>query len=129
MGLPRVPHLRYKQTRMKQNRQRTFGFILLLALASGMLLSCTNNPYRPGEAGKNIYYDTFTSEPKHLDPARAYSEDEYEFMNQIYEPVVQYHFLKRPYTLVPLTATATPEAKLYDKDGHLLSPDAPAENV
>ena len=91
--------------------------------------ACTNNPYRPSETGRNIYYDTFSGEPKHLDPARAYSEDEYEIMNQIYEPVVQYHFLKRPYVLEPLTATTVPEAKLYGKDGNLLSTDAPAEAV
>jgi ABC-type transport system substrate-binding protein len=95
-----------------------------------LLLSCfTNNPYRPEEAGKNIYYDTFTSEPKHLDPARAYSEDEYEFMNQIYEPVVQYHFLKRPYEIIPLTAVSVPTSTLYDKDGRLLPPEAPAREV
>ena len=93
------------------------------------LTGCTNNPYRPSEAGRNIYYDTFSGEPKHLDPARAYSEDEYEIMNQIYEPVVQYHFLKRPYVLEPLTATAIPEAKLYDQDRNLLTADAPAEAV
>jgi ABC-type transport system substrate-binding protein len=93
------------------------------------LTGCTNNPYRPSEAGRNIYYDTFSGEPKHLDPARAYSEDEYEIMNQIYEPVVQYHFLQRPYVLEPLTATTVPEAKLYDKDGNLLSTDAPAEVI
>jgi ABC-type transport system substrate-binding protein len=103
-------------------------FLFFLA-ACFLLPCCTNDPYRPSEAGQNIYYDTFTGEPKHLDPARAYSEDEYEIINQIYEPVVQYHFLKRPYTLVPLTATAVPEEKLYDKNGHLLPPDAPAREV
>src|SRR3954466_7618739 len=39
-----------------------------------LLTACTNNPYRPDETGRNIYYDTFSGEPKHLDPARAYSE-------------------------------------------------------
>ncbi|MBI3303551.1 MAG: ABC transporter substrate-binding protein [Deltaproteobacteria bacterium] len=115
---------------MKHPCPLTLVLHFLLLLAPCVLLSCfTNNPYRPSEAGRNIYYDTFAGEPKHLDPARAYSEDEYEIMNQIYEPVVQYHFLQRPYTLVPLTAMAVPEAKLYDKNGHLLPPDAPAQEV
>jgi hypothetical protein len=106
------------------------GVALLLVWLLVLLPACfTNNPYRSDEAGKNIYYDTFTGEPKHLDPARAYSEDEYEFMNPIYEPVVQYHFLKRPYVLVPLTATVVPEAKLYNKEGRLLGPDTPAQEV
>lgn len=106
-----------------------FSRLVVCALPFFLLSCFTNNPYRPDEAGKNIYYDTFTSEPKHLDPARAYSEDEYEFMNQIYEPVVQYHFLKRPYEIIPLTAASVPTAALYDKDGHLLPPDAPAQDV
>lgn len=98
-------------------------------LFAALVTGCTNNPYRPDETGRNIYYDTFSGEPKHLDPARAYSEDEIEFMNQIYETVVQYHFLKRPYVLDPLTAAAVPEAKLYDSAGNLLPVDAPAENI
>jgi oligopeptide transport system substrate-binding protein len=102
-------------------------FILLLAIL--VIPACTNDPYRPSETGRNIYYDTFAEEPKHLDPARAYSSDEYEFINQIYEPVVQYHYLKRPYTLTPLTAASMPESRLYDANGRLLSADAPAEDV
>src|SRR5919197_5700132 len=94
-----------------------------------VLSACSNNPYRSSEAGRNIYYDTFHEEPKHLDPARAYSADEYLFINQIYEPVVQYHYLRHPYTLVPLTAIAVPAPQPYDSDGQPLPPDAPAEEV
>jgi oligopeptide transport system substrate-binding protein len=111
------------------------GKPLLMGLA-GMLIvvlvalsACTNNPYRSSEAGRNIYYDTFHEEPKHLDPARAYSSDEYLLINQIYEPVVQYHYLQHPYTLVPLTAVSVPVPQLYDKNGQLLSSDDPAEDV
>ena len=94
------------------------------------LCSCfTNNPYPPAESGKNILYTTFTEEPKHLDPARSYSENEYKFICQIYEPVVQYNYLKRPYTVEALTAETMPVGKLYDKDGVELKDDAPAESV
>jgi ABC-type transport system substrate-binding protein len=94
-----------------------------------LLTACTNNPYRPDEAGQNIYYDTFGEEPKHLDPARAYSSDEYDLIQQIYEPVVQYHYLQRPYTIVPLTAVAVPEPQLYDANDRRLPPDAPTSEV
>ncbi|MBI3756972.1 MAG: ABC transporter substrate-binding protein [Deltaproteobacteria bacterium] len=115
---------------MKRQCFSARSFFPLVVWLFVLLPACfTNNPYRSDEAGKNIYYDTFTSEPKHLDPARAYSEDEYEIMNPIYEPVVQYHFLKRPYVLVPLTATVLPDTKLYNKEGQLLGPDAPAQEV
>jgi peptide/nickel transport system substrate-binding protein len=98
-------------------------------LALLILSACTNNPYRASEAGRNIYYDTFHEEPKHLDPARAYSSDEYLFINQIYEPVLQYHYLRHPYTLVPLTAVSVPAPQLYDAAGQPLPPEAPAEDV
>ncbi|MGD0089386.1 MAG: ABC transporter substrate-binding protein [Planctomycetota bacterium] len=104
-----------------------------MAVALSLLLflpACfTNCPYRQEERGQNIYYDTFHEEPKHLDPAISYEEGAYTFLNQILEPAVQYHYLKRPYVLVPLTAAAVPEPKLYDKDGQLLPGDPPAESV
>jgi oligopeptide transport system substrate-binding protein len=106
-----------------------FSVRLISLLVLGALPACTNNPYRPNEAGQNVYYDTFSEEPKHLDPARAYSSDEYEVMQQIYEPVVQYHYLQRPYTLVPLTAVSVPEPRLYNANGQPLPADAPAEAV
>ena len=115
---------------MVPHRQHTLGLhSLILVLVACACFSCTNNPYRPNQAGRNIYYDTFSEEPKHLDPARSYSSDEYEFINQIYEPVVQYHYLLRPYTLVPLTAVAVPEPQLYGKDDQPLPSDAPASQV
>src|SRR3990167_6286268 len=67
-----------------------------------------NNPYPAAEAKSNILYSAFRERPKTFDPARAYSSNEYLFIAQIYEPPFQYHYLKRPYMLVPLTATAVP---------------------
>jgi len=104
-----------------------------LAAAAGALLlisGCTpNDPYRAEEKGANIFYTTFNEPPKHLDPARAYSSDEYDFISQIYEPLLQYHYLKRPYALVPLTAEELPEPAYYGPDGKRLPADAPASSV
>jgi hypothetical protein len=69
-----------------------------------------NDPYPASERGKNILYSAFTERPKHLDPVQSYSEDEATFNAQIYEPPLQYHYLKRPYELVPLTAESVPAA-------------------
>jgi oligopeptide transport system substrate-binding protein len=107
----------------------SFLRFLGLLLVVWVMGACTNNPYRPSEARQNIYYDTFSEEPKHLDPARAYSEDEYEFINQIYEPLLQYHYLLRPYALVPLTTTAVPEPTLYGQNGQRLPADAADADV
>ena len=92
-------------------------------------LGCTNNPYRPSEKGKNYLYSTFGEPPKHLDPAVAYSSDEYDFILQIYEPPLQYHYLKRPYELVPLTAEEIPHPEYYDEAGQKLEGDPPASKV
>ncbi|MFQ5354018.1 MAG: ABC transporter substrate-binding protein, partial [Thermodesulfobacteriota bacterium] len=67
---------------------------------------------------------TFTEPPKHLDPARSYSADEYRLIAQIYEPPLQYHYLKRPYELQPLTADGIPRPRYLDNKGQRLSAEA-----
>lgn len=79
-----------------------------------------NSPYPAADAERNILYASFAERPKHLDPARAYSADEYQIIGQIYEPLLQYHYLKRPYTLVPLTAEDLPKVIHYDGEGRVL---------
>ncbi|MBZ0220307.1 MAG: ABC transporter substrate-binding protein [Candidatus Methylomirabilis sp.] len=102
-----------------------------LALALFLLIAgCTpNDPYRPSERGKNIFYTTFFEPPKHLDPGRAYSSDEYDIIGQIYEPPLEYHYLKRPYELQPLAVEEVPDPVYFGKDGHKLPDGAPAEAV
>jgi oligopeptide transport system substrate-binding protein len=93
----------------------------LVALACLLLLAACgevwNNPYPAGESGKNILYGSFSERPKHLDPAQAYTVDEYDFIWQVYEPPLQYHYLKRPYTLIPATAAAIPKPRYYSSSG------------
>ncbi|CAG1014137.1 partial Periplasmic oligopeptide-binding protein, partial [Anaerolineae bacterium] len=100
--------------------------LLLLSACDGGLW---NNPYPAADEGRPIYYSAFTERPKHLDPAQAYSENEYIFLAQIYQPPLQYHYLKRPYTLVPQAASTMPGVRYLDKDNRPLPDDAPAEKV
>ncbi len=100
--------------------------ILLLAACDGGLW---NDPYPAADAGKSILYTAFTERPKHLDPAQAYSENEYEFLAQIYAPPLQYHYLKRPYQLVPLAAAKMPEVRYLDKHRRPLPEDAPVGRI
>jgi len=88
-----------------------------------------NNPYPPGEGGRNILYSAFTERPKHLDPVQSYAENEAVFTAQIYTPPLQYHYLKRPYELVPLAATAVPHPLFYDAAHRQLPDSAPADRV
>ena len=106
----------------------------MAALAASLLLGgCGeppwNNPYPASDAGENILYGAFTERPKHLDPVRSYSSNEYAFIAQIYEPPLQYHFLKRPYTLVPLAAEELPEVTYRDADGQRLPDGADPARV
>lgn len=102
---------------------------LLLSVALPLLTGCgeqpLNNPYPHAETGKNILYTAFSERPKHLDPARSYSEDEARYVAQIYEPLLQYHYFKRPYTLEPLTAAQMPTVIYLDKNLNKLPDNAP----
>ncbi len=108
----------------------TLRGILLLGL--GLLAGCSdrwNHPYPGSAADANVLYSAFAERPKHLDPARSYSSNEVEFTGQIYEPPLQYHFLKRPYELIPLTAEAVPQPQYFDAAGRLLPANAPAAEI
>jgi oligopeptide transport system substrate-binding protein len=105
--------------------------LFLLSACDGGLW---NNPYPASdnsgnEKGLSVYYNVFTERPKHLDPAQAYSENEYIFLAQIYQPPLQYHYLKRPYSLMPQAASAMPKLKYLDKNNRALPDNAPAERV
>ena len=107
--------------------------LLLFAMAGVLLCGCSgeiwNDPYREGQAAGDVFYSSFEERPKHLDPARSYSSNEWSFISQVYEPPLQYHFLARPYVLVPLTSDGMPEITSYAADGRALSDDAPAAEV
>src|SRR5690606_32915241 len=51
------------------------------------------------------------------------------FLGQSYEPPLQYHYLKRPYTLVPGTVTQVPQAQYFDAQGRPLPANTPAERI
>ena len=84
------------------------------------LIGCSDNPlnspYSENTTGENILYSSFQERPKHLDPVRSYSSNEYAFLAQIYEPLFQYHYLKKPYELIPLTASKLPDIKYLNNE-------------
>src|SRR3989338_5346591 len=73
-----------------------------------------NDPYPGAERGKSILYSSFAERPRHLDAVQSYTEDEAVFTQQVYDPLLQYHYLKRPYELIPLTAVEVPKARSID---------------
>ncbi len=95
------------------------------------IISCTewNNPYVDDPKEAQILYASFSEQPKTLDPARAYSSDAYGFISQIYEPPLQYHYLKRPWSLIPLSVSAMPELIYLDEKYQTLPPGTPLSQV
>ncbi|MCW5688398.1 MAG: hypothetical protein KIT76_07625, partial [Pseudolabrys sp.] len=88
-----------------------------------------NNPYPTSEHDANVLYTSFTERPKHLDPVQSYSENEYVLIANIYTPPLQYHYLQRPYTLVPLAAVDLPRPQYFDSADRPLPDTAPAQQI
>jgi oligopeptide transport system substrate-binding protein len=105
-------------------RRHRIYFLALLAVTLAACGKAWNSPYPEEEAARNVLYTAFVERPKHLDPVQSYSEDEAVFNAQIYEPPLQYHYLKRPYTLIPQTAVDVPKPVYVDKAGNPVSAEA-----
>lgn len=103
----------------------------VLATAGLLLLGgCNNNPWPHNAAAENTLYSAVQdSSPRHLDPTASYWNNETTWTYQIYEPPYGYHYLKRPFQLVPKSAAAVAKPRYVDKNGQPLADDAPAAQV
>ena len=111
---------------------RSLWFALAAPLVALSLAACGpvwNDPYPAADRGRNILYTAFTDRPKHLDPVQSYSEDEITFTAQVYEPPLQYHYLKRPYELTPGTAVEVPQPRYLDAQGRPLPATADVAKI
>lgn len=79
----------------------------VLLIASLFFLSCTKQK-GTGDASNTLYYP-LSGEVSTLDPANSYDVISASVVYQCVEPLYQYHYLKRPYTLVPLLADGMPK--------------------
>ena len=98
-------------------KERTLLFCFALLFINSLKASAFvfNDPHKPASLQKSRYL-SFSTVPKTLDPARAYSANEMVFIEQIYEPPIQYSYLKRPYSLTTLTAESMPKIRYFDKN-------------
>jgi ABC-type transport system substrate-binding protein len=103
------------------------------AIAIGLaavLGGCDNSPQpHDGPASNTLFTAVIESSPRHLDPTASYWSNDTPYTYQIYEPPYGYHYLKRPFTLVPKTAVEVVKPRYLDKDGKPLPDDAPGESV
>jgi len=102
-----------------------FAVVLMVACKDGLW----NNPYPEKDRVANSLYASFSERPKHLDPAQSYASNEIAITGQIYEPPLQYHYLRRPYELVPLVADKVPTVVYLDKQGRVLPNNSAIESI
>ena len=94
------------------------------------LVACNNNPWPHETAGSNTLLTAVQeSSPRHLDPTASYWSNDTAYTYQIYEPLYGYHYLKRPFQLVPKAAAAVAKPYFLDKNGVRLRDDAPGDAV
>ncbi len=99
-------------------KQKFLKIILLLCIGSQTYASVWNNPHDSNKIKTDTLFSSFSLPPKRLDPVVSYSANEWAIIGQIYEPPLQYHYLKRPYTLEPLTLRKMPTIRYLDKNGN-----------
>lgn len=103
-------------------------FVTLFVL-TGCESGLWNQPYSTEQVQSPTLFSSFSEPPKHLDPVVSYSSNEAAIIGQIYEPPLQYHYLKRPYQLEPLTLTQMPQVRYLDAQGNTLDEKAETTNI
>jgi ABC-type transport system substrate-binding protein len=103
---------------------------LAALLAMTLLAACNNSPLPANVASSNTTYNgVIENSPRHLDPTASYWSNDTPYTYQIYEPVYGYHYLKRPFVLIPKTAVEVVKPKYLDKAGQPLPDDAAPEQI
>ena len=98
------------------------GFLAFVALT--VLSGCDNSPHPPGAAATNTLFTAVVEgSPRHLDPTASYWSNETPYTYQIYEPLYGYHYLKRPYQLIPRAAAEVVKPYYLDAQGQRVDPD------
>ncbi|CAN5546512.1 ABC transporter substrate-binding protein [soil metagenome] len=111
-------------------RVRVFMELAAAMLLASLLVGCNNSPNPTGSEKTNTLFTAFSERsPRYLDPTASYSINEIPYTGAIYEPLYKYHYLKRPYTLMPRVATELVEPVYLDKAGKPLPSDAPGELI
>ena len=93
-------------------------FLLLFVTNIYTYANVWNSPHDNKKIKTQTLFSSFSLPPKHFDPVVSYSSNEWAIIGQIYEPPLQYNYLKRPYELEPLTLTKMPSISYLDKEGN-----------
>ncbi|MBL8330968.1 MAG: ABC transporter substrate-binding protein [Rubrivivax sp.] len=115
---------------MRGWRDRFLAGKALLVAALLALGACSNSPWEEGAAQQNLIYTAMQENtPRHLDPTASYWQNDALVTYQVYEPLYSYHYLKRPFELVPKSAAAVAQPRYVDAQGRPLPDDVPGDQV
>ncbi len=105
--------------------------VTIAAVSVTLLASCSvsNEPVPEALLKENTFFTSYQETPKYLDSTSSYSNNETPWTYAVYEPPLKYHYLKRPYELIPRTLTQMPDVTYFDKAGKKLPASAPSERI
>jgi len=106
------------------NRLELSVLFMLLLSSLNVAASNWNSPYSQEQSQQQTLFNSFSSPPKHLDPVVSYNSNEWAILSQVYEPPLQYHYLKRPYEIEPLTLTGLPRIQYLNKEQEEVSKES-----
>src|SRR5690242_2622917 len=89
---------------LRLTRSRVCAALLACLAACG----CTNDPYPEADRDKKVIYSSFHEAPKTLDPAVAYTTAEHIITGNVFDTLLEYDYLARPYRLIAGLAVAVP---------------------
>ena len=91
-----------------------FRSILTLATVAALsaTVGCGNNPYPDADTERKVLYTSFVDAPRSLDPAVAYTTSAHAITGNVYDTLLEYHYLKRPFELMPGLATQVPKPEV-----------------
>ena len=115
---------------MTVRRTRSLAALLASIAAAIVGTACDNSPYVKGAAASNtLFYSFDERSPRYLDPTASYTNPEAAYTYQIYEPLYGYHYLKRPYQLIPKAAAEVAKPYYLNAAGERLPDDAAPEQI
>jgi oligopeptide transport system substrate-binding protein len=84
--------------------------LVILTATCLVISACTNSCSQKTSSSDTTLHFPLTSTIKGLDPIQSNSTYSSRVVSQIFTPLFQYHYLKRPFELEPLAAESMPEA-------------------
>ncbi|HMB00976.1 MAG TPA: hypothetical protein VKS21_08310, partial [Spirochaetota bacterium] len=88
---------------------KQFSIKITLLLLTFIFTSCSNNPYKDEITASNVLLSAYSTKIKYVDPVRSYYSYETKVIDQIYESLFEYHYLKRPFKVIPNLAANLPQ--------------------